>query len=642
MLVSYPLGYVSDPRGFFFRSLFLPLLVWMAAILLILWPHGKPGTPGDRWRPYTGALLFGPLPAFFQFESPAFREGWGQMDLFLGSLAALAIAALDRGVRLRARGWVAAGICMASSSLLVKPAGGWVIVGATMYLLLAEAARYGQDNREGRGYNPYPLASGLITLWLVGGGIAILCLQTPYLDPLYRAPAEAALPGLPSRWEGLWTLTGPAWLVLAAGRWRMRRSQTAVRRDGLRFRIWFSVIALAGGMAYAAMGAGRTANASAWMPFVFMASVPLVGTLFPGFHESLASRGGKWVLLTCLAVTGNTLLLLSIRNPPITWQRLSGVSLLVSDTDPAGVGLGRRLDDSLRKSGRMASVHVLGDSREERHFKAYGEYRIFQDSGTGGYTHTSVVNSGEPTHRLSEMVFQHRYILFRRVPGSPSVDPHDSGRAMGPLAEAQILEDFLSRLDVGHGMKIVDSSGDLRLFWVASPQRFSAAFDSLLGGQRWSKVFRRENLGSDGRLRMVAPFAEPDHTGEVIIVTEGDVGNLERVEVDSSYKGTTQADKRWAVVGWVVRDRIKGAADGQVFLTIETPGERIRYVPTERLVRDDLVAALGRPGVRMAGFHARINATGLWGRYTLGVAILEGGRLYRLPRYDREFVFGVR
>jgi hypothetical protein len=651
VLVSYPLGYDPDPRGFFFRSLFLPLLVWTAAILLILWPEGATGSPGDRWKPFAGALLFGPLPAFFQFESPAMREGWGHMDLFLGSLAALAVAGMDRGVRLRNRGWVAASICLASSSLLVKPAGGWVILGTTMYLLLAEAGRYGQDGREGRGYNPYPLVTGLVTLWVVGGGIAIICLQTAYLDHLHPAHAEEGLSALDSpggdgwglsRWEGLWTLTGPAWLVLAAGQRLIRRSHAPHPPDGLRFRTWFSVFTLSAGMAYAGMRADQMNIATVSIPFVFMASVPLIGTLFPRFHDGLAGRIGTGVLPICLAVAVNTLLLLFIRNPPVVWQRLSGVSLNVAETDRAAVGLGRRLADSLRKSGTMASVHVLGGSREERLFSAYGEYRAFQDSGAGDYTHTSFVNGGEPTHRLSEMIFLNKYILFHRVPGPPAGDPRDSGRAVGPQAEANILGAFLSRLDVRQGMETVDSSGELRLVRVVSPQRFSAAFDSLFRGHAWSTAFRTANLGRDGRLRLTDPFAEPEHIGDVMTVTEGDAGNLERVSNDPSFKGTSQAAKRWAVVGWVVRDREDGTADGQVFVTIETPGERTRYVPTERLVRDDLVAALGRPGVRMAGYHARINAAGLSGRYTLGVAILEEGRLYRLPRYDREWVAGAR
>lgn len=649
--LSYPMGFDADPRPFYFRSLFIPLLLWTAALLLVLWPVAPPVAPRDRWRAVLGALLFGPAPAFFQFEYPEALGGWGHMDLFLGSLGALAIAALDRGVRRRARGWVAAGICLASASLLVQPAGGWVIIGATVYLLWAEAARYGQDNREGRGYNPYPLATGLVTLWVVGGGLAILCLQTPYLAPRFPAPAASGLPGRLSlagngwdltRWEGLWTLTGPAWLVLAAGRWHLRRSQAPARRDGLGFRTWFSVIALAAGMAYAGMDGGRTANATVGIAFVFMAYVPLVGALFPRFPEGLASRGGKVVALACLAVAGNPLLLLFIPNPPDAWQRLSGVRLDVAKTEPAGIGLGRRLADSLRKTGEIASIHVLGDSREERLFSAYGEYRAFQDSGAGGYTITSDVNHRESTHRLAEMVFQHRYILFQRVAEPAGGDRRDSARAVGPLAEARILEAFLSRLDRRQGMETVDSGGDLRLVRVVSPQRFSAAFDSLLGGMRWSAAFRRENLGPDGRLRLADPFAEPQHAGDVIVATEGDVGNLERVENDPSFTGTAQAGLRWSVVGWVLRDRRQRAAGGPVYVTIEKPGERIRYVPTERLVRDDLVAALGQPGVRLAGFHARINATGLSGRFTLGVAILEEGRLYRLPRYDREWVVGVR
>jgi len=187
VLLSYPLGFDADPRGFYFRSLFIPFVLWTAAILLVLWPVASQATARDRWRPYLGALLFGPAPAFFHFEFPAALGGWGGVDLFAGSLGALAIAALDRGWRLRSRGWVSSGIALASCTLLVKPEGGLLIGCATLFLLMAEAFRHGRDGRSGQAYDPYPLASGLVTLWLVGGGLAILSLQSKYLDPRFRA-----------------------------------------------------------------------------------------------------------------------------------------------------------------------------------------------------------------------------------------------------------------------------------------------------------------------------------------------------------------------------------------------------------------------------------------------------------------------
>jgi hypothetical protein len=652
VLLSYPLGFDPDPRGFYFRSLFMPFLLWTAAILLVLWPVAPPASARDRWRPYLGALLFGPAPAFFQFEFPTVLGSWGMMDPFLGSVGALAIAALDRGWRLRSRRWVATGITLACCTLLVKPAGGLIIGCGILFLLMAEAVRHGRDSRSGKAYDPYPLATGLVILWLVGGGLFILSLQSKYLDPQYRETVEGGafdtLRGLLGYGrtghllQAAWALTGPVWLLLGGGFALLRSRRIRVEPDvDQGVRMAFATITLLVGLYYGFVHSGGR-EVGHLIPFACCASIPLVGSFFPRLHDGLWPAGRRWLIVGCLAVAVNTLLLLSVRNPPVAWQQLSGVGVEVARTEPPGVSLGHRLADSLERAGLKASVRGLGRLPESVWFEVYGNYRRLRDSGRTGYwTHSLASGNGRPAIRLQELVYSARYILVEQMADSTSDRWLAAGRQGAASIESDLLQALFSRLGGRHGVRVVDSSGRLRLVRVVAPRSFAAAFDSILAGVRWDESFRKENLDMDGRLQLTDPFAEPAHAGPLVIIQGTEAGNLERVEIDPGTVGTLLEGTRLSVVGWVVPDQRKDSAVGDVFLILEKPGEPTRYIPTEKLVRDDLVSAFGRPGYRMAGYHAGISVDGLMGTYTLGIAVLSDGRLYRLPRYDRPLRIGT-
>src|SRR5205823_5030849 len=92
VLISYPLGFERDPRGFYFRSIFMPAALMILAALVAA--HRRSRTMSHAWRGALIAVLFSTPSLFYQFAiTPnTFASYWGMVDGFLSGFAALAAA----------------------------------------------------------------------------------------------------------------------------------------------------------------------------------------------------------------------------------------------------------------------------------------------------------------------------------------------------------------------------------------------------------------------------------------------------------------------------------------------------------------------------------------------------------------------
>jgi hypothetical protein len=84
ILVSSPLGFSPDFRSFFFRSTYIPVVVFVIAFWVLA--ESQVRRPRQRWANLVGALMLAALPMFYQFErNPAFpfTSDWGHVDCFL-------------------------------------------------------------------------------------------------------------------------------------------------------------------------------------------------------------------------------------------------------------------------------------------------------------------------------------------------------------------------------------------------------------------------------------------------------------------------------------------------------------------------------------------------------------------------------
>ena len=123
-LLSFPFGFNPDFHGFLFRSVFIPILVWLAALVIALRPAW--GSPSGRWLGMGLVAGLLSMPMFYHFEPRAgyFADDlWGFQDAFFASLAGLAVAVLATAARQRSKLLLVVGAAAGAWTILVKPTG---------------------------------------------------------------------------------------------------------------------------------------------------------------------------------------------------------------------------------------------------------------------------------------------------------------------------------------------------------------------------------------------------------------------------------------------------------------------------------------------------------------------------------------
>ena len=181
VLLSYPFGFSADYHGFLFRSIFVPFIIWIIAILIASWPARSTIKPVTFWPSILGVFLLGPMPFFFQFEHPTDAH-WGLVDGFLASMAALAVACAGRSLIKKSRKWVVFAALVSTFCLLIKPTGSIVLLFTALFwcgaTLLSIILKDGLERREKFNFWLF----GTIVFVLIGGVTSWLLLQTSYLS----------------------------------------------------------------------------------------------------------------------------------------------------------------------------------------------------------------------------------------------------------------------------------------------------------------------------------------------------------------------------------------------------------------------------------------------------------------------------
>ena len=138
ILMSYPFGFSHAFNAYYFRSMYLPIVLLAAAAYLAC--HRRGANRRASWATAVIALSLCGMPGLYQFQAdtlPAVNF-WGLVDAFMAGVGAVAVAAAMRSVETRSAGWTIAAALAAAFCLMIKPAGGlvMVLVGATWLLLI--------------------------------------------------------------------------------------------------------------------------------------------------------------------------------------------------------------------------------------------------------------------------------------------------------------------------------------------------------------------------------------------------------------------------------------------------------------------------------------------------------------------------
>src|SRR5438034_2674105 len=131
--VLYPFGFKSSIHRFLFRSVFAPILIWVAALGIPIITRVSRRSDAILGS----ALIVGlaTMPLFYHFElNEVFTKvynvtnQWGLVDSLEGAIAALAVSLLCFGITNRTRKWCAIGWVAGAFAFFIKPSGLLVMI----------------------------------------------------------------------------------------------------------------------------------------------------------------------------------------------------------------------------------------------------------------------------------------------------------------------------------------------------------------------------------------------------------------------------------------------------------------------------------------------------------------------------------
>ncbi len=124
ILVTYPFGFNPDFRGFYFRTVAIPLALLAVAAVIAFDLKDQPAP--SHWMRASLALTVVGLPLLYHFQindTSINVDTWGRVDGFLTALAAVATASIMRSVSRSSIIWAVFGALTAALCFTVKPSG---------------------------------------------------------------------------------------------------------------------------------------------------------------------------------------------------------------------------------------------------------------------------------------------------------------------------------------------------------------------------------------------------------------------------------------------------------------------------------------------------------------------------------------
>jgi hypothetical protein len=509
MLLTSPLGFSPDFRAFFFRSTYIPVVVFVIAF----WVRAESQVrrPRQRWANLAGALMLASLPMFYQFErNPnfTFTADWGHMDCFLGALAALATSLLMVSVRRCSIALAAMGVFLGALTLFVKPAGLallpifcflWATELIAMHWPLRAKLR---GNRMLKRYSIWTASLLVLTFAAVtaesfgseylskanlafgynGQKIVIDMYKSVPLRSLISPQIQASL-----GWH--WLCASIVAALLLLGGMAVRLSRRSMRLEEFRFLAALATLGL--GVVWWVEFAGP-AQIRYLYPFLTIFLVVLLPGILAVADVALPRWARRGLAIVCVAPMGVIVALLFMDAPPLKAQWLAGVNL-TSGQFSQEVRMGDLLVDQARQQGRSLKVYVIPPDQRPAVVEAEGiqfslshpDAPTFQTQRPNDWAHPILI-------RRVEFV-QADYLLIdpvrdadrlRALLTQPVVDD--------PAIESDVFSAWLTQAAGEQGLEVLSES-DLRLIRVIDHAKLDQAFGRLIPKHHWRDLFYAEN-----------------------------------------------------------------------------------------------------------------------------------------------------
>lgn len=509
VLVSYPFGFSTDFRPFYFRTAFLPPVLIGLAVFIAGWRTARNTT----WQLASIAIFLSTLPTFYYFDvvpNRAIPAHWGLVDGFLGGVAALAMAVGVRSAEDRSIAYAALAALLAGLAILIKPSG--ILLAAAVAIAWAVLA-LSRIWRERALQTRLPFAPAWF-LWaatcfaVVDGSVLVLARHSEYLSSgtfAYGAAAIAmmkrdiAMPWLVlidivHRGVGYWL---PAWAIggafLAALRWQSVRTGSGERLSSASL-ILPPVALAACALAVLAFGAwfwlvyaGGSMNVRYAIPFVLVSSIAAV----PVFVRSVAALPGpyQFAYATFLGLPAlNLALLLVDPDPSVAWQDRTGVNVSVNRTD-AVTNQAEAVVAAATASGRSTTVYSMSANYTDAIFTAVAEHaRITRPDQPALYVTGPVDWQRPATYRFRD-ILDADYLVFEPIRDAVKHYSTAQRDVVDFDTERGVMQAWATGLDDGDGVRLVSDSATARVLKIVDRPELMQAFHRLYAQHRWRDEF---------------------------------------------------------------------------------------------------------------------------------------------------------
>ncbi len=512
ILMSYPFGFNVDYRGFYFRSIFLPVLLLVLAV--VLGGYRRDLDSKSKWHLVLYAAFLSSFPCFYEFEltwdlpSPAY---WGLVDNFLAGVAALATAVIIRSVWTQSYAWLSLGVILSSLCLMIKPAGAFVMMlnGLTWFGLTVLNLRLVWRSPDERKRMIRWLLKGMTIFAFFYMVVLVGSFTSHYLSPQNLAFGKTAINILQMEWSLSWAVLLNVikmgvgypfviWLLLmiiCVGNHLLR-----ICMDVNAF-LWHkpfliglaisSCIILAFGIWFWIFGTG-VGQIRYSIPFALMAAILALPSVL-----STVRATSNWSLsilsVLMIAPIINMGLLLPQSEPSIEWQKWSGVNLTSGAYDPV-IEQAQNFVNEIKKDGRDVALYSMPMNLVDADFQSVVDYAQIAKPQIPLISIFRPVDWKRPTAFRKEEMLEADFLLFQPI--------HDSTASAAIFATSSIddlnLEIYLfqawaTQLTTSEGVTIVSDSPKARILRITNPNLLESAFDKLVANHHWRRTFIEEN-----------------------------------------------------------------------------------------------------------------------------------------------------
>lgn len=472
VLISYPFGYSSDFRWFYFRTNAIPSLLLALSVFISAGPW-RTLAPKQRLMLAGLSVIAMTIPSVFQFaaaEGVDVMGNWGFFDLALAAFAALAVAfAVRPGMAIRRKAiWVS---LLAVLVIYTKPAGlSMMVMLGGIWLLIARRqwlAREATGRELWQGIAIFLVVYAIAAATLVGSeyfSVANYQYGVRSMELLHEAQTE--FPSLVTIFQKMHISAGLGvifmTLVGLVAALRARSWEIAV----------LTALVIASGL-WLWLGRTNADHVRYFIPFPLMAYVLVVPTLVRVRHVGWLSWLIRIVLLFGLAQVLLTLVLLYQANPSPQLQRLAGINL-TSGQYKQEIDGGKMLAERIaQRAPGTAIVYYATFTPQLLAFQSELEYRRNLGMPGGNSIPSLPVDwVRDHAYRLAEIT-QADFVVFPRRDPAEQRSPQFA--TIADFGNEEIATTaWLSGLGPVDGVTVTDSAG-IRVLKVVDRELFIAA-----------------------------------------------------------------------------------------------------------------------------------------------------------------------